>query len=403
MQLALTPRQEAFVEEVRAFFREDYPQDVIAKARSGTFLDRDDQVRSQQALRARGWLGSGWPQGSGGPDWGPVERYLFSQELERAGAPDLIPMALVYIGPIIATFGTDEQKGRWLPDILESRSLWAQGYSEPESGSDLASLSMTARREGDEYILDGTKIWTTGAHWADWIFCLARTSREDRKQDGISMICVPLDSPGIRIDPIITMDGSHELNRVTFEDVRTSVENRIGEEGRGWHYANVLLDNERLSYAHMGRKRADLAAVAKTAARLPCGRGGTMADDRAFRMAASAARARLDAVEISVLRALTGNPDRAAVSALKIACTELAQQITRLWPDLAGRQALRCPDRGNPRWPDKVEPLWQFAPARAGDYLFQRAQTIYGGTTEVQKTIIWRELARRNDLTGGRT
>lgn len=394
MDLAFSPAEQVFAQEVRAFFARDYPRNILDKVQQGTFLSREDHVRSQQALRARGWLGGGWPAGHGGPDWTAIQAYIFGAELERAGAPDLIPMALVYIGPIIAAFGSEDQKQRWLPDILESRTLWAQGYSELEAGSDLAALSVAARREGDEYVVDGTKIWTTGAHWADWIFCLARTERTERRQDGISMICVPLDSPGVRVEPIITMDGSHELNRVVFDNVRTSVDNRIGEEGRGWHYANVLLAGERLSYAHIGRKNADLAAVARLAAQLPDGQGGSVADDPCFAAELAAVRARTLAVEMTVLRALTGGAPPSTVSAIKVLCTELAQQISALWLKLAQRQALRMPCRTASGRDDSCDPRWRFAAPRTGDYLFQRAQSIYGGTTEVQKTIIWRELVR---------
>lgn len=396
MDLALDPADKEFSDEVRRFFAADYPQDLLERMRAGISMTRADHVRSQQALQARGWLGVGWPAEHGGTGWTPIRRYLFEQELERAGAPAIIPMAVIYIGPIICAFGTAEQQARWLPDILESRALWAQGYSEPESGSDLASLRMTAVRDGDDYILDGTKVWTSGAHWADWIFCLVRTSREARKQDGISMICADMRSPGIRINPIISIDGAHELNRVTFDQVRVRAANRIGEEGRGWHYANVLLSAERVSYAHIGRKRADLAAIRALARSRPRGGGAVMADDPAFARRLARAEMRLDALEISVLRVLAGDTAPAAVSALKIACTEQAQTITELWLDLAGRDRALFADRSGPGWEAQAPAVPLFAAPRTASYLFERAQTIYGGSTEVQKTIVWRDLGRAN-------
>lgn len=396
MDLTLDLPDRMFAQEVRRFFAADYPQDLLARMRAGIPMTRADHVRSQQALHSRGWLGVGWPSEHGGTGWTPVRRYLFEQELERAGAPAIIPMAIIYIGPIICAFGTPEQQARWLPDILESRALWAQGYSEPESGSDLASLRMAAVRDGDDYILDGTKIWTSGAHQADWIFCLVRTSREARKQDGISMICADLRSPGVRVDPIVSIDGSHELNRVTFDQVRVPAANRIGEEGKGWHYANVLLSAERVSYAHIGRKRADLAAIRALAAERPRGDGLSMADDPAFAARVARAGMRLDALEISVLRVLAGDAAPAAVSGLKIACTEQAQAITELWMNLAGRDRAPFLDRSVEGWEGQAPAIPAFAAPRTASYLFERAQTIYGGSTEVQKTIVWRHLDRAN-------
>ncbi|WP_109807529.1 acyl-CoA dehydrogenase family protein [Sphingosinithalassobacter portus] len=398
MELRLTPAERAFAETVRGFFATEYPQDVLAKVREGSLLTREDQVRAQCALQSRGWFAIGWPEQFGGPGWTPTERYIFEQELERAGAPNIIPMAVIYIGPIICAFGTPEQRQRWLPDILESRAMWAQGYSEPESGSDLASLGMSAVRDGDDYILDGTKIWTSGAHWADWIFCLVRTSRGERKQQGISLVCVPMDAPGVRVEPIISIDGTHELNRVTFDRVRTPIANRIGEEGQGWHYANVLLASERLSYAHIGRKKSDLQAIRRMASDLPGDFAETMIEEPGFAERLASVEIAASVIEISVLRALTGEPDAAVISALKIACTEAAQQITELWLELADRYRQPFLERTLSGWNRTLPEAKRFAVPQTASYLFERAQTIYGGATEVQKNIIWRLLARANAL-----
>ena len=294
-------------------------------------------------------------------------------------------MALVYIGPIIAAFGSDEQKARWLPPILASQEMWAQGYSEPEAGSDLANLSCRADWDGDDYVLNGTKTWTTRAQWADWIFCLARTSREARRQDGISLICVPMTAPGITVSPIISIDGTHELNEVRFDNVRTPASNRIGDEGKAWHYANVLLANERLSYAHIGQKQALLAAITARAANSPAAGPGSMLHDAYFARRLALAQIGVDTLEISLLRVLTGEVSRAAVSTLKITSTQLTQQIDELAIELGGRHALPFPDRSKEGWEDVFDPQWQFAPATMGAYLLDRAQTIYGGATEVQK------------------
>lgn len=388
MDLSFSTADRAFAAEVRRFFANEYPRDILAAMREGRKLTRADHVRSQQALNAKGWLGMGWPAEHGGTGWTPVQRYLFEQELELAGAPSIIAMAVIYIGPIICAFGTPEQQARWLPDILESRAMWAQGYSEPESGSDLASLRMSAVRDGDDYILDGTKIWTSGAHWADWIFCLVRTEKAPRKQDGISMVCADMRTPGITVHPIVSIDGSHELNRVEFDTVRVPAKNLIGEEGKGWHYANVLLAAERVSYAHIGRKKADLAALRRAAAE---GDPGPM-----FARRLALAEMRLAATEVSVLRVLTGDAAPARVSSLKIACTELAQEITELWVELAGRDRAVLLDRSRSGWQAAAPAAIAFAVPRTASYLFERAQTIYGGATEIQKTIVWRALERGN-------
>lgn len=391
--LRLTPDEAAFREQVKQFFAAEYPEGVVAKIASGQRLEKSDHIAAQQALHARGWLGVGWPAEFGGTGWTPVERYIFDQELELAGAAAIIPMAVIYIGPIICAFGTEEQKARWLPAILESRSFWAQGYSEPEAGSDLASLRFSAVRDGDDYILNGTKIWTSGAAWADWIFCLARTSKEDRKQQGISLICAPLDAPGVTVYPIPLIDGSDELNRIEFHDVRVPVGNRIGDEGQAWHYANVLLKNERLSYAHIGTKKRDLALLLAEAKRMPAANGGMMDGDPVFRIAMARVEARLAAVEASIVRALRADISMATAAALKIACTECAQAITRLAIDLAGRGRMPMLDRSSPDWAAAAPAVPFFGPRSAQSYLFERAQTIYGGSTEVQKNIIWRSLA----------
>lgn len=379
---------DAFRDDVRQFFSTSYPKSVLDKIAGGQRLEKSDQILSQQALNAKGWLGVGWPKEDGGTGWSPAQRYIFDQELDLAGAAPIIPMSVIYIGPILCAFGTEQQKKHWLSGILESRDFWAQGYSEPESGSDLASLRLSAVRDGDDYVINGTKIWTSGAHWANWIFCLARTSREARKQDGISMICVPMDVPGVTVHPIPLIDGSAELNRVEFDNVRVPVHYRIGDEGRGWYYANVLLKNERLSYAHIGAKRRDIARLKTRLSTWP-----KNAEKAALTHRLATIEARLDVVEAAILRVLGSDMEMATAAFLKIACTECAQAITALAVDIAGPERAAMLDRSKAGWADAaplVPPASAIAPQ---SYFFERAQTIYGGSTEVQKNIMWRAIS----------
>ena len=381
MDLQFSRADRAFQAEVRRFFETEFPPSVLNKVRTGQFLGRQDYEAAQQALQARGWLAASWPREFGGTGWTPVERYLFEEEMELAGAPNLVPMGLIYIGPIICAFGTPEQQQRWLPDILSSRSFWAQGYSEPDAGSDLASLAFSAVRDGDDYILNGSKIWTSGAHIADWIFCLCRTSHEERKQDGISLICAPMNCEGISVRPIVSIDGAHELNQVFFTDVRVPAANRIGEEGRAWHYANVLLKNERLSYAHVGRKKRDLATLRTM-----------VAGDRAFARRLADAEFTVMVLEQQVLKALVHGSDAATVASLKIGCTQAAQLITELYIDRAGEYAAPFFDRSRSDWHEATPLIPEFAAVATACYFFERAQTIYGGTTEIQKNLVWRAI-----------
>jgi alkylation response protein AidB-like acyl-CoA dehydrogenase len=396
MQLSFTAEEEAFRAHVRDFFEHEYPGSLLRKVRDGEVLSRADHIRSQQALQARGWFAVTWPAAYGGPGWDVTRRYIFEEEMDRAGAPNGIPMGVIYVGPVIYTFGTDEQRRRWLPDILHSRAMWAQGYSEPEAGSDLAGLNLRAHLEGDRYVLNGTKIWTSHAHWADWIFCLARTSNETRRQDGISFICVEMSSPGITVHPIITIDGLHHLNRVHFDNVCVPVTNRIGEEGKGWHYATFLLQNERLSYAHVSRKKEDLRQLRRLAAATPCDRGGSMLHDALFARKIAECEIEVATLEVSVLRVLTAaaSLSSAQASTLKIMATQTAQRITELFVELAGRHVAPAPDRHAPGWAAQAPAVPRFAAPWTAAYLFERAQTIYGGATEVQKNILWRNISR---------
>ena len=240
MNVTFSDEEIAFREEVKDFFRTRFPQDVIDKQRLGVPLQRDDMIRSQKSLHEQGWAGVNWPVEFGGTGWTPVQKYIFATEMAEANAPAIVPFGLSMVGPVIYSFGNDEQKQRFLPDILASDTWWCQGYSEPGSGSDLASLKTRADRDGEHYIVNGTKTWTTLGQHADWIFCLVRTSSDvARRQEGISFLLVDMRTKGVTVKPIITIEGDHEVNEVHFEDGRVPLENLVGEEGKGWTYGKV--------------------------------------------------------------------------------------------------------------------------------------------------------------------
>src|SRR5690606_28102390 len=306
MDFSFSEKDEQFRMKVRDFFENEYPHEIVEKMASGASPAKADYQKAERAMAAEGWLAVNWQKADGGTGWSANEKYVFDEELARAGALNLVPTGLLYDGSVIYTFGTDEQKKRFLPGILDSTTFWAQGYSEPGSGSDLATLQASAVRDGDDYIVNGTKIWTSLGQHADWIFCLLRTSHEEKKQEGISFLLIDMKTPGISVHPIITIDGKHALNSVTFENVRVPAENRIGEEGKGWTYANYLLGHERTSYAHVAGKRKQLAntrAVAKERELL---------SDAAFMAKLTSLEARLDALELTVLRTLSSVVDGGA-------------------------------------------------------------------------------------------
>lgn len=391
MRLQFSDEDEKFRIVVREFFDEEYPADIKTKLASGASLNKQDFQRSEQALASKGWSAPSWPKQYGGPGWTQAQRYIFDEELERAGAANVTPMGLLYFGPVLYTFGTAAQKQRWLPDILNSRTFWAQGYSEPGSGSDLASLQCKAKLAGDNYIVTGEKVWTTRAQFADWIFCLVRTDNTGKKHEGISFLCIDMKTPGVDVHPIISIDGKHELNRVTFDNVPVPVENRIGEEGQGWHYATYLLAYERTSYAHIGEKKQQIKAL-KTLAKNLGASGQSLLEDPLFAAKLARVEVAVQTLEFTTLRILSDTPEGEApgdkASILKIMATEVAQQISTLYLDLAGQHALS-------KFDDSVTPEWAVqagVPASASSgtatYFYDRSQSIYGGSNEVQRNII---------------
>lgn len=376
---------EALRSDIRRFFAEDYPQDLLARLKADETLERDDHLRSQAALAARGWGAPHWPEAHGGPGWSLAERRLFEDEYVRAGAPTVVPMGLIYVAPIIIAFGTPEQQRRWLPDILAGRSFWAQGYSEPHAGSDLAALSTRARRDGADYIVTGRKTWTSLGFWADWIFCLVRTGEAARGGAGISFLCIDLASPGITVRPIIAIDGRPHLAEVTFDNVRVPAANMIGEEGQGWSYSKQLLSNERIWYAHVEEKRQALRRVRAILAEQPS------ADTPEFRRRLGEAEIAVSCLAGFVDRSLQEGGDSVA-SLIKILSTETAQAITELFLDLAGGLAAPLITERSTNWQSALPDLPSFIVPAVEDYLITRAQSIYGGTNEIQKTIIARSV-----------
>jgi len=389
MNLDYAPELIGFRGAIRSYFQDEYPKDILEKVAAGASLTTPEVRKAEMALGTKGWLASAWPKQHGGPGWSIEEQYIFDEELERAGAPTVTPMGVVYVGPVLYTFGSEEQQARWLPGIADGSVGWAQGYSEPEAGSDLASLQFSAVRDGDDYVLNGTKIWTSAANHADWIFLLTRTSQETKKQMGITFICAELDQPGVTVKPIISIDGKYHLSQVDFEDVRVPVTNRIGEEGKGWTYSQYLLGNERTSYARIGGKRTQLATIRAIASQVPTGGNQRLIEDSAFAARLSAAEIKVDALEITVLRVLSsvkdgGSPGNEA-SILKIMATEIAQEITGLFVVAAAEHGIR-------KFGDSVSPQWTghsaFAAPGVATYFGTRAQSIYGGTNEIQRNII---------------
>lgn len=392
MNVTFSKDEIAFRDEVRQFFHDEYPADILDKQNRGSPLSRDDYVRSMKALNERGWAGVNWPREYGGTGWSPVQKYLFAIEMAEANAPDIVAFGLNMVGPVIYTYGNEEQKQRFLPDILASNVWWCQGYSEPGSGSDLASLKTRADFAGDHYIINGTKTWTTLGQFADWIFVLARTNTDvARRQEGISFLLVDMSTPGVSVKPIITIEGDHEVNEVHFEDVKVPVENLIGEEGKGWTYGKALLQHERTNIAGVARSKYRLAKLYEQTKKSI--RGATpLSEDRNFMRKLAAVEVELTALEYTELRTLaavaSGKAPGPESSILKIKGTELQQAIDTLYVDAAGYYSL-------PYVPEQYEA--GFAEERVGigaetktslKYFNYRKASIYGGSNEIQKNII---------------
>ncbi len=388
MDLSFSKEELAFRDEVRTFFKENVPADIRQKLIEGRHSSKEDLVTWTRILNKKGWAVPHWPKEYGGTGWTPVQQYIFLEELQAAPAPSPLPFGVNMVGPVIYTFGNEEQKKYYLPRIANLDDWWCQGFSEPGSGSDLASLKTTAKRKGDVYVINGQKTWTTLAQHADWIFCLCRTNTEAKKQEGISFILFDMKSRGVTVRPIQTIDGGHEVNEVFFDDVEVPVANLVGQENKGWDYAKFLLGNERTNIARVGMSKERIRRIRDLASKVKSG-GKPLLEDTRFREKLAATEIELKALELTQMRVVAneskngkGKPDPAS-SILKIKGSDIQQTITELLLEITGPFALPFApedDHGN------EEASW--ATTIAPGYFNYRKVSIYGGSNEIQRNII---------------
>jgi alkylation response protein AidB-like acyl-CoA dehydrogenase len=384
MRLHLSPEDQAFREEMRTFFTTAVPQSIRDAVAAHRELTKEQFVEAQQVLNAAGLAVPHWPVEWGGRDWTPLQRHIWREEMQLACVPEPLAFNASMIGPVIATFGSQEQKERFLPATANLDIWWCQGFSEPDAGSDLASLRTTAVRDGDDWVVNGQKTWTTLGQHADWIFCLVRTDpNAPKKQRGISLLLFPMDSPGVTLRPIELLDGGFEVNEVFFEDVRVAAENLVGEENHGWDYAKFLLGNERVGIARIGSTKR-LIADAKSHARGITVNGSPLSEDPYMTARIAELENELLALELTALRVVAnsaGGRPHPASSVLKLRGSELQQAATELLVDIAGPLSVASfagADSDVPEWAQVATP----------SYLNYRKVSIYGGSNEVQRTII---------------
>lgn len=384
MDINFSDADNQFRQEVKDYLENKYPKHVKEKQNNGEQLTKQDMIDYHKSLYEQGWAGYNWPVEYGGTGWSPTQIYIFQEELGYANTPTILPFGLNMVGPVIYTFGNDEQKKKFLPDILEFNTWWCQGYSEPGSGSDLASLKTKAVRDGDHYIVNGSKTWTTLAQNADWIFCLVRTETTQKKQEGISFLLIDMKTEGIEVKPIITIDGDHEVNSVFFTDVKVPAENLIGEEGKGWTYAKFLLAHERFGIAGVPNQKYSLKLLKE--------RTKDFADDDLKKKIADY-EIELSALEFTELRTLAalanGGHPGAESSIIKIKGTELQQRLTEMYVEAAGQYIL--PYEGPEGFNSNNTPasnVSDFSSQAVSRYLNFRKTSIYGGSNEIQKNII---------------
>ena len=385
MDLNYSAEETAFRDDVRSWLSANLPGDLRDKVTNYQELTKDDLLRWHKILAKKGWIAPEWPEEWGGTGWNVVQRYIFEEECGYAGCPPLVAFGLRMCAPVLFRFGTDAQKKKYLPRIYQGEDFWCQGYSEPGSGSDLASLKTRAVRQGDHYMVTGQKIWTTMAHHADWIFCLVRTDASPAKrQEGISFLLIDMRTPGITVRPIILMDGGHDVNEVFFDEVKVPVENLVHEEGKGWTVAKHLLGYERMGSGRIGASKRELATL-KTLAASQTKDGKPLIEDPRFRDRLTRVEVELMALEITNLRFLDqlrgGRPPGAEVSLLKIKGTEIQQSLTELMMQTAGpfAQAFRPVDSMD---------FDYFTSRLAARYCNMRKTTIYAGSNEIQRNII---------------
>src|SRR3984885_6099815 len=392
MDLRFTADEIAFRDEVRGFMRDKLPPAIRSKMIEGRHLAKDDIVTWQRILNAKGWAVPHWPAEWGGQDWSPVQQYIFQDELQQAPAPVPLPFGVAMVGPVIIAFGSAEQKAKFLPRIANLDDWWCQGFSEPGAGSDLASLKTAAKRDGDHYVVNGQKIWTTMAQHADWIFCLVRTDTQVKKQEGITFLLIDMRTKGITVRPIITIDGSAEVNEVFFDEVRVPVENRVGAENKGWDYAKFLLGNERTGIARIGYSKERIRRIRALAAIEQAG-GRPIIEDERFREKLAALEIELKSLEMLQLRVVSNERHRERQkpdpysSMLKIKGAEIQQATTELLMEIVGPYALPYRSEDEPLGNEPpIGPDW--AATVAPTYFNWRKISIYGGSNEIQKNII---------------
>jgi alkylation response protein AidB-like acyl-CoA dehydrogenase len=393
MDLNFSPEHQAFRAEVQSFLSAELPADIRRRTLRGEKLTKDDHIRWQRILAAKGWLGHCWKKEYGGTGWGPIERFIWDEAIHLAGAPRRNIAAIDLLGPLIIEYGTEAQKQRFLPPILRSEHWWCQGFSEPQAGSDLAALKMRAVRSGDDYIVDGTKLWTSYAQESNWIFCLARTSQEQKKQAGISYLLIPMDQPGVTVTPIITVGGVHAVNQVIIENVRVPADHLLGPEGEAWAMTQFLLSYERIVGAGLGASTRYLAE-ARAFGQRTLRDGVPLARTPRFREKLAALDADLMALKYTAYRVLAaevaGKAEAAVVSVVKLRGAQLQQAVTELMFEEGGQLSL--PDVLTlPEGEPVLAPEDEYHAQQAFD---RRKLTIYGGSAEIQKNIIARRILR---------
>ena len=394
MDLNFTPGENAFRQEMRRFFRTEIPAEIRARASGGAHVSKQDYVTTQQAMNKAGLAVPHWPIEWGGRDWTPVQSYIWLDEMQTASVPTPLSFNTGMVGPVIAQFGSEAQKQRFLPATANLDIWWCQGFSEPGAGSDLASLRTAARRDGDDWVVDGQKTWTTLAQHADWIFCLCRTDNAAKKQEGISFLLIDMKTPGVTVRPIQTIDGGHEVNEVWFDSVRVPGENLVGAVNKGWDYAKFLLGNERTGIARVGVSKARLLRLRELAA-LERIDGRPMIEDPRFREKLAAVEIELKALEMTQLRVVAdeghrekGKPNPMS-SVLKLKGSEIQQATTELLMEVVGPYAMPYrpgagPEGGND--PGGIGP--DYAAEAAPTYFNWRKLSIYGGSNEIQRNIV---------------
>lgn len=393
MDLRYTDEELAFRDEVRQFLKDKLPAEIRRKLIDGEHMDKDDLVTWSRILNEKGWAVPHWPVEHGGTGWDPMRQYIYLEETQKWPAPQPLAFGVNMVGPVIYTFGNEAQKAHYLPRIANLDDWWCQGFSEPGAGSDLASLKTKAVRDGDHYIVNGQKTWTTLAQYADWIFCLVRTDPDAKKQSGISFLLIDMKTPGIEVRPIVTIDGGREINEVFLTDVKVPVENLVGEENKGWDYAKFLLGNERVNIARVGMSKQRIARIRELAAK-EMSAGRPLIEDERFREKLASVEIDLKALELTQLRVVaadakrgnTGKPDPAS-SILKIKGSQIQQATTHLLMQVMGPHAMPY-HSGDLDGSNELPIQPDYAATAAPGYFNYRKVSIYGGSNEIQKNII---------------